>query len=444
MNLVVLHKLGDLQAAGDAGSRAARIAEGLIADASTRIIYHQDESQIGAHARAARPLRDRGTAAHAADARAGAVAGGLALIRRPALPLAHRAAADQHRHRDATRCPLSCCHSGVWRSRWFCSHWPESGWIRAWRQGRALGEAERSHGARPPSRCRRGGSRRRPASGPAGARLPGSQAVARGAAPCAGRLRATAVGQVGRAGDPGAARVAGAGGGLVDQDRPAGSDAEAPAAARADARVRSVRALRRPRPHLVAAARGRELGRRARGRLAAGRGRRARPARSRGRRLLGDRRRAAAGAAAVRRGALRRRHRAGRGVGLRPGATRARRGARRLLAACRQRPGAPRRARRVRGGAGPSRRRPTARAARSRRPRRRCCGPTGSRAWPARRTAARSPPSGCWLERDAVPDRRRQGLEAAAADLPGAALRGRRRRLRAGQRAAAGASSGRC
>ncbi len=46
MNLVVLHKLGDLQAAGDSGSRAARIAEGLIADASTRIVYHQDESQI--------------------------------------------------------------------------------------------------------------------------------------------------------------------------------------------------------------------------------------------------------------------------------------------------------------------------------------------------------------------------------------------------------------
>jgi hypothetical protein len=43
---VVLHKLADLQAAGDAGSRAARIAEGLIADASTRIVYHQDESQV--------------------------------------------------------------------------------------------------------------------------------------------------------------------------------------------------------------------------------------------------------------------------------------------------------------------------------------------------------------------------------------------------------------
>ncbi|MDQ6835115.1 MAG: DUF87 domain-containing protein [Actinomycetota bacterium] len=46
MNLVVLHKLADLHGAGDAGSRAARIAEGLVADASTRVVYHQDESQI--------------------------------------------------------------------------------------------------------------------------------------------------------------------------------------------------------------------------------------------------------------------------------------------------------------------------------------------------------------------------------------------------------------
>ena len=46
MNLVVLHKLADLQSAGDAGSRAARIAEGLVAEASTRVVYHQDESQV--------------------------------------------------------------------------------------------------------------------------------------------------------------------------------------------------------------------------------------------------------------------------------------------------------------------------------------------------------------------------------------------------------------
>jgi type IV secretory pathway VirB4 component len=46
MNLVVLHKLADLHATGDAGSRASRIAEGLIADASTRVVYNQDESQV--------------------------------------------------------------------------------------------------------------------------------------------------------------------------------------------------------------------------------------------------------------------------------------------------------------------------------------------------------------------------------------------------------------
>jgi type IV secretory pathway VirB4 component len=48
MNVVALHKVSDLQAAGDAGSRASRIAEGLIAEASTRVIYQQDEGQIPA------------------------------------------------------------------------------------------------------------------------------------------------------------------------------------------------------------------------------------------------------------------------------------------------------------------------------------------------------------------------------------------------------------
>ena len=75
MNLVVLHKLADLQAAGDAGSRAARIAEGLIADASTRIVYHQDESQVAADALAARAVRERGPADLDAVGGAGAVAG---------------------------------------------------------------------------------------------------------------------------------------------------------------------------------------------------------------------------------------------------------------------------------------------------------------------------------------------------------------------------------
>lgn len=46
MNVVALHKVSDLQAAGDSGTRASRIAEGLIAEASTRVIYQQDEGQI--------------------------------------------------------------------------------------------------------------------------------------------------------------------------------------------------------------------------------------------------------------------------------------------------------------------------------------------------------------------------------------------------------------
>jgi type IV secretory pathway VirB4 component len=46
MNVVALHKVSDLQAAGDSGSRASRIAEGLIAEASTRVIYQQDEGQV--------------------------------------------------------------------------------------------------------------------------------------------------------------------------------------------------------------------------------------------------------------------------------------------------------------------------------------------------------------------------------------------------------------
>ncbi len=90
MNLVVLHKLADLHAAGDAGSRASRIAEGLIADASTRIVYHQDESQV--------PLTRTllGLSESEAELIAMLSAGqalwlvGLAVVRRPASPLPAR------------------------------------------------------------------------------------------------------------------------------------------------------------------------------------------------------------------------------------------------------------------------------------------------------------------------------------------------------------------
>ena len=101
MNLVVLHKLADLRAAGDAGSRAARIAEGL-----DRRRVDPDRLPPGrepgpAHALAARPVRDRVAADLDAVGGAGAVAGRQPLVRRPALPLAARGEAHEHRHRHA-------------------------------------------------------------------------------------------------------------------------------------------------------------------------------------------------------------------------------------------------------------------------------------------------------------------------------------------------------
>lgn len=45
-NIVALHRLSDLGAAGAAGSRESRIAEGLIADADTRVVLAQPPDQI--------------------------------------------------------------------------------------------------------------------------------------------------------------------------------------------------------------------------------------------------------------------------------------------------------------------------------------------------------------------------------------------------------------
>jgi type IV secretory pathway VirB4 component len=46
-NIAILHHLGDLQAAGDAGSRTAELAKNLLADAATRVLYHLDEGELG-------------------------------------------------------------------------------------------------------------------------------------------------------------------------------------------------------------------------------------------------------------------------------------------------------------------------------------------------------------------------------------------------------------
>jgi hypothetical protein len=43
-----MHRLSDLRAAGAEGSREARLAEGLLADAETRVIYAQPTDQLAA------------------------------------------------------------------------------------------------------------------------------------------------------------------------------------------------------------------------------------------------------------------------------------------------------------------------------------------------------------------------------------------------------------
>jgi type IV secretory pathway VirB4 component len=47
-NVIVMHRLSDLRAAGAEGSREARLAEGLLADAETRVIYAQPTDQLTA------------------------------------------------------------------------------------------------------------------------------------------------------------------------------------------------------------------------------------------------------------------------------------------------------------------------------------------------------------------------------------------------------------
>jgi hypothetical protein len=45
-NIVVLHRLSDLHTAGAEGSRELRLAEGLLADAETKVIYAQPPDQV--------------------------------------------------------------------------------------------------------------------------------------------------------------------------------------------------------------------------------------------------------------------------------------------------------------------------------------------------------------------------------------------------------------
>lgn len=47
-NVMIIHRLSDLLSAGDAGSRGRALAEGLLSDCSTRVIYRQEADQLAA------------------------------------------------------------------------------------------------------------------------------------------------------------------------------------------------------------------------------------------------------------------------------------------------------------------------------------------------------------------------------------------------------------
>jgi hypothetical protein len=57
MNVLVMHRLSDLASAGSAGSHQVRLAEGLLADTETRVIYGQPASEVD-HARELLGLSD--------------------------------------------------------------------------------------------------------------------------------------------------------------------------------------------------------------------------------------------------------------------------------------------------------------------------------------------------------------------------------------------------
>jgi hypothetical protein len=46
MNVMVMHRLSDLGSAGAAGSHQVRLAEGLLADTETRVVYGQPPSEV--------------------------------------------------------------------------------------------------------------------------------------------------------------------------------------------------------------------------------------------------------------------------------------------------------------------------------------------------------------------------------------------------------------
>jgi type IV secretory pathway VirB4 component len=81
-NLMIIHRLSDLEAVGAADSEARALALGLLADCSTKIIYQQESSEAPRHRAGPGPVGNRtGRAARSATRRR-VLAGRPASLRR--------------------------------------------------------------------------------------------------------------------------------------------------------------------------------------------------------------------------------------------------------------------------------------------------------------------------------------------------------------------------
>ena len=96
-NMAVLHRLSDLRSVGTEGSEQVNLAEGLLADSETRVVYAQSPGEAARSGELLGPHRDRGRARHPAETGHGPVEGGSSIVPGRAPTLVQRAVADRHR-----------------------------------------------------------------------------------------------------------------------------------------------------------------------------------------------------------------------------------------------------------------------------------------------------------------------------------------------------------
>ncbi len=125
-NVIVMHRLSDLSAAGAAGSREVALAEGLLHDAQTRVVYAPVRGRGPADARAARAHLGRGrdpAASSIPASRSGRSAGARSSFSTGSAPMEaelvdtdarmlDRSRVDERGERTTLRAPSSCVARG--------------------------------------------------------------------------------------------------------------------------------------------------------------------------------------------------------------------------------------------------------------------------------------------------------------------------------------------